>query len=405
VSTTTPEIPNDEAIPQMDLLLDTDAVTPVLERSLGRGASIEATQIRYLRYKEGRGVLVRYEVTIDGSSHGVVALAEAGADLAARASKPRNVELGRKVTDRTPAETPLAHDLEHDVLVQWTPLDIDLPAMAEPPERLRDLLEEAGVRTRVAGELPRLIHFKPGRRGVLRFGDHFLKMYAEDDKFERAVAGMRGAATLPIRSARLEATVPDLRLTVQSFVEGEPPEGPLEVAAEAGAFLAIMHAARFEDVRQTPPAHRLNAVGATASLLAGIVPSLAPRLGKLMQRLEESMPDEPLVLSHGDFHARQMLGLDGDYAVIDFDATCLAPAALDLATYVTTLVRGVEDIPDGVAALDILTDAYGRRPAGIPWYLTAVLIRRASIPFRVFRTGWPEQVEARVAAAEAALDL
>jgi aminoglycoside phosphotransferase (APT) family kinase protein len=117
------------------------------------------------------------------------------------------------------------------------------------------------------------------------------------------------------------------------------------------------------------------------------------------------MPDGPLVLSHGDFHARQMLGLDGDFGVIDFDASCQAPPALDLATYVTTLVRGVEDLPAGMATLDVLTDAYGRRPPGIPWYLTAVLIRRASIPFRVFRNGWPEQVEARVAAAEAALEL
>jgi thiamine kinase-like enzyme len=100
-----------------------------------------------------------------------------------------------------------------------------------------------------------------------------------------------------------------------------------------------------------------------------------------------------------------MLGLDGDFGVIDFDASCLAPAALDLATYVTTVVRGVEDLPTGMATLDVLTDAYGSRPPGISWYLAAVLIRRASIPFRVFRSGWPEQVEARVAAAEAALEL
>jgi aminoglycoside phosphotransferase (APT) family kinase protein len=117
------------------------------------------------------------------------------------------------------------------------------------------------------------------------------------------------------------------------------------------------------------------------------------------------MPDGPLVLSHGDFFARQMLGLNGDFAVIDFDASGWAPAALDLATYVTSVVRGVEDLPVGMATLDVLTDAYGSRPPGIPWYLAAVLIRRASIPFRVLRHDWPDQVEERVAAAEAALGL
>jgi hypothetical protein len=402
---TTTEIPHDDAIPQMQLLLDTDAMTAVLQRSLGSHTSISACEIRYLRYKQGRSVLVRYEVTIDGSPHGVVALADTEADFAARTREPQNLELVRKVDGRTPAVMPLAHDPEHDVLVQWTPVDVELPAMAEPPERLRELLEEAGVRTRVAGELPRLVHFKPGRRGVLRFGDHYLKIYAEDDKFERAVAGMSAAAALPVRSASCEATVPELRLTVQSFVEGEPPAGAREVASEAGAFLAVLHAAEFDGVRTTPPSHRLHAVAATASLLATIVPELEARLQTLLGRLEATMPDGPLVLSHGDFHARQMLGLDGDFGVIDFDASCLAPAALDLATYVTTVVRGVEDLPTGLATLDVLADAYGLRPPGIPWYLAAVLIRRASIPFRVFRQGWPEQVEARVAAAEAALEL
>jgi hypothetical protein len=39
----------------------------------------------------------------------------------------------------------------------------------------------------------------------------------------------------------------------------------------------------------------------------------------------------------------------------------------------------------------------------VPWYLTCVLLRRASIPFRVFRESWPEQVEERVRCAETAL--
>jgi len=400
----TPEIPRDDAIPQMRLLLDHEAIAPVLQRSLGSSSSIAAVEMKYLRYKQGKSMLVRYEVTIEGSPHGVVAFAQPEVDLGAQAAKPQNLELVRKVEGRTPAETPLAYDQEHDVLVQWTPLDIELPALAEPPERLLELLEQAGVKPRAAGELPRLVHFKPGRRGVLSFGDHYLKVYAEEDKFERAVTGMRAAAALPIRSARCEATVPELNLTVQSFVAGDPPAGAAEVAPEAGAFLAVLHAAEF-DVRLTPPAHRLHAVAATASLLASIVPDLQSRLQKLMARLESTMPDGPLVLSHGDFHARQMLGLNGDFGVIDFDASCWAPAALDLATYVTTVVRGVEDLPVGMTTLDVLTDAYGSRPPGIPWYLAAVLIRRASIPFRVFRKGWPEQVEARVAAAEAALGL
>ena len=100
---TTPEIPHDDAIPQLALLLDTEAVTPVLQRSLGAHASISACAIRYVRYKQGRSLLARYEFSIDGSPHGVVALAEPQADLAARASKPENLQLAQKVDGRTPA--------------------------------------------------------------------------------------------------------------------------------------------------------------------------------------------------------------------------------------------------------------------------------------------------------------
>ena len=376
----------------------------MLERSLGGARSIDSATIRYLRYKQGRSLLVRYEVLIDGVTHGVVALAEPGGQLAQRAERPANLELAAKVADRTPARAPLAYEEDPGILVQWTPLDLALPAMAEPPERLRQILEDAGVRTRVHGDLPQLVHFKPNRRAVLRYGDHFVKIYADDKAYERAVAGMLAANALPMRSARCDAAIPSLRLTAQSFVEGAPPAGPVEAAPAAGAFLAMLHGTPNDTVRVTPPSHRLASATASAQLLVSIEPRLEQRLLALLRRLEERMPDEPLVLSHGDFHARQMLELDGDYGVIDFDASCRAPAALDMATYISSLVRGLDDLSGGMAALDVLREAYGRQPPdGVPWYLTCVLLRRASIPFRVFRENWPEQVEARVRCAETAL--
>jgi hypothetical protein len=405
VSVTRPPVPVDDALLAMPRMLDVDAMAPILERSLGGARPIDSVTIRYLRFKQGRSLLVRYEVVVDGSAHGVVALAEPEGRLARKAALPANLELAAKAADRTPAAAPLAYEEDPGILVQWTPVDLALPAMAEPPARLRQILEDAGVRTRVQGELPQLVHFKPNRRAVLRYGEHFVKIYADDRAYERAVAGMLAADALPMRSARCDAAIPELRLTAQSFVEGASPAGPVEAAPAAGAFLAMLHGTPNETVRVTPPTHRLESATASARLLASIEPRLEPRLDALLRRLEERMPDEPLVLSHGDFHARQMLELDGDYGVIDFDASCRAPAALDMATYVSSLVRGLDDLPAGMAALDVLGAAYGRKPAGIPWYLTCVLLRRASIPFRVFRENWPEQVDERLRCAEAALAL
>ena len=209
------------------------------------------------------------------------------AHLERSAGKPANLELAAKAADRTPASTPLAYEDDLGILVQWTPVDLALPAMAEPPERLREILEDAGVRTRVQDALPQLVHFKPNRRAVLRYGEHFVKIYADDKAYERAVAGMLAADALPMRSARLDAAIPELRLTAQSFVEGAPPAGPVEAAPAAGAFLAMLHGTPNETVRVTPPSHRLDSAGASMRLLASIEPRLESRLEALRRRLEE----------------------------------------------------------------------------------------------------------------------
>ena len=287
MSVTRPPVPLDDALPAMPRMLDVDAMAPVLERSLGGAHSIDSVTIRYLRYKQGRSLLVRYEVGVAGATHGVVALAEPEAKLAQRAERPANVELAAKAADRTPARAPLAYEDDPGILVQWTPVDLALPAMAEPPQRLRQILEDAGVRTRVQGELPQLVHFKPNRRAVLRYGDHFVKIYADDRAYERAVAGMLAANALPMRSARCEAAIPELRLTAQSFVEGAPPAGPVEAAPAAGAFLAMLHGTPNDTVRVTPPSHRLESATASVRLLASIAPQLEQRLEALLRRLEE----------------------------------------------------------------------------------------------------------------------
>ncbi|MDX6580368.1 MAG: hypothetical protein QOJ47_1917 [Gaiellales bacterium] len=73
MSVTRPPVPLDDALPAMPRMLDVEHMVPVLERSLGGARSIDSITIRYLRYKQGRSLLVRYEVVVDGAAHGVVA--------------------------------------------------------------------------------------------------------------------------------------------------------------------------------------------------------------------------------------------------------------------------------------------------------------------------------------------
>jgi hypothetical protein len=396
------EMAPDPGLPQLPRLLDPDAMRPALGRSLGR--DVASTRIAYVSYAPQARVVVQYEVTANGDTHDAVVLADAKADLAAWAVAPDHLALATKVGRRSPAEQPLAYDPEIDALIHWLPLDLALPALAEPPERLRGLMEEAGVETGPADASPRLIGYKPRRRAVFRLERHFVKAYGKESLFARSVRNLRAAASLPFPTARCEAVIPELRLEVQSLLQGRQADAPEDIAAEAGDLLAKLHASGLEGLRIAPPSYWIENAGGSARVVASVVPRLEPRLGKLLRLLEARMPDAALVPCHVDFFARQIMELDGEYGLVDFDRMSEAPPALDLATYVSELIEG-PDLADAAGVLDALCDAYGSRPPGVPWYLTVVLLRRARTPFGHFLPDWPDEIERRVAAAEAALEL
>jgi Ser/Thr protein kinase RdoA (MazF antagonist) len=174
---------------------------------------------------------------------------------------------------------------------------------------------------------------------------------------------------------------------------------------DAGALLARLHASAPNGLPPFPPAAQLEAAAASARLVATIAPSLRPRLDRLLASLAASAPtDAPLVPSHGDFNARQLLVWSRGLAVTDFDEFCLAPAALDPATYAAYFVRGgAGDLDAALAALDDLMLGYGGRPPHLFWYLATMILRRAARPFRYFEPDWRLRVGQMVAAAEAAV--
>jgi hypothetical protein len=111
-----------------------------------------------------------------------------------------------------------------------------------------------------------------------------------------------------------------------------------------------------------------------------------------------------LVLSHGDFCARQLLLTAHGLALVDWDAMRQAPAALDPASYAAHLVAGdPHDLDSASGALDDLLRSYVDRPLGLSWYLATCILRHSRSPFRYFDERWPERVEGMVAAAEMAL--
>ena len=395
-------LPHDPVLPHMADVLDPDCMAEVLERSLGDRAGSLDVRVRYLRYKPQTNLVVHYDVGIDGRRHDATAMI-AGADLARRARKPQNVALARLVNGRSPADHPLFYDPGIGALVQWLPLDLSLPAFAEPPERLNRLLRAAGVRVDDGRAEPSLLAYKPRRRAVLHHGNHVLKYYCVPADYDASLAGlMMSSAASAVHTPRFEAALPDLLLTVQGHVEGRA-IAAADAAPEAGRALARLHSGSPDGLAAFPPAAQLAAAGASASLVAHIAPGLRPRVDALFASLEARMPKagEP-VPAHGDFNARQLLDCGDALVLTDFDAMAAASPALDLATYFSYLIRGgVADVEPALGTLASLLEGYGRRPPELSWYLATMVLRRAPRPFRYQDADWPAGVEAMVAAAEA----
>ncbi len=401
---TVESLPSDPAFPQMSRLLDVEAMAPVLSAMVGDGVTLDVVRLEYLRYRPGKRLVACFAIDAPEGGHQVMAVAEPGADLAARAREPRNLRLARRVSSRGKVATPLGYDGELDVLIQWSPVDIEIPALALPIEMLREELVLAGVELGT-DEVPTLLKHKPQNRVVMRLDRTFLKIYASASAFAAAVHGIHKAAGAPVTTSRCEGIVPGLRIVAQSAVSGRPPEDDAALAPRAGALLRRLHAAGIGGLPLERPAAVLEDVRGDVELLATLVPSLADRLAPLLRRLESELPDEPLVACHGGFRRSQLLADGGEIAVIDFDGFCRAPAASDLASFTAALVEGPDDLEGAAVTLDALLGGYGARPGGIPWYLSTSLLKRARRPFTRLENAWPEAIAARVRAAELALEV
>jgi ATP-binding cassette subfamily B protein len=412
-------VPVEPALPTLPVLLVAEAIAPFLHRSLEPGAPFPDVQIRSLRYKPRTNIVVRYEVGLDGRAYDAIAMVAANRSLARRATQPENLALARLVDGRSPAPMPLRYEPEIDALIQWFPLDVDLPTLAEPPTRLLGELDAAGLSIRTVDGDPAQLAYKPRRQAVLGIGDYVLKLYAEQEPFDRAAAGLRAAGGLgSVRAPAFEGALPARLVTVQRRLTGSPFPRPDAAAREAGELLRELHgawapvaapeAAREAGLGAAVPSEQLAAAAAWARVVAALLPALGRRLETLLRELEEAVPwIDRLVLSHGDFNARQLLATrDDGLAIIDWDSARLAPAALDPATYAAHVVSGGPgDLDEATDVLEELLEGYGQRPPGLSWYLATSIVRRTPEPFRYLDEQWPERIEGMVAASEAALRL
>jgi ABC-type multidrug transport system ATPase subunit len=397
--------PSDPGLPRLAELLDPDVMADVLARSLDAEAPEPIVRTHHVGYRPGERLVVHYDVDLDGRSHGAVAMIARGDELSRWVLEPRNRAMAVQVNGRSPAAMPLAYEEELGALIQWLPLDLSLPPLAQRPTELRRHLRAAGLDLSTSGWEGEFLDYRPGRRAVLKVDDYVVKMYAREPQFARAAGGLQAARQWAVRTPRLLAALDEQHVTAQRFLEGTPPADRAAIALAAGDMLASLHRAEPDGLTARTTADQLAAAAAAAELVSQISPELAGRLERLLAELEAANPDAgPGVASHGDFHARQFLECDDGLVLVDLDRACVAPAALDASWFAAHVVNeGRPDLEAARSTLDALMGTYGARPPALSWYLATAILRRSAAPFHALHEQWPDRVASLVDAAADAL--
>jgi hypothetical protein len=389
--------PDDPDLPGFPRLLDVRVVTPILARAL-RSPVPPRVRVRSVRYKAGKNAVVDYDVgTAAGWLEAVMYATSAPGKLMAKAARPA-----------TPS--PLSFEPEVGALLQWLPFDFRLEGLAMSGVELSRSLAAAGLEVGEGTE-PEIRRYWARRRAVLGFGEHVIKLYRDPLDFAAAEQGLRAATGLAgVGTAPFEAVLPALRATVQRRIEGSTPRlGPAD-GQPAGDLLARLHRASVPAPIPTSGTGDLLAKAANrARFVARLVPSLEADLDSLLTELEARRPwGLPLVPSHGNFHAGQLLETETGLFMIDVDRLCLSHPAYDLASYASHVAFGRTGTPDELevveTALAAALEGYGPPPDALGWFLAACLLRRAAVPFRYFDERWPHAAAALVRSAGRALD-
>ena len=421
-------VPEDPALPQLALALDSRRMTPLLEELHGKGAAA-SWRVRYVRYKPVTNCIVLYEA-ITAAETPVWAYAK----LFAQDRAPRPSDEHRLST----------YLPELRMALSAFPRDLQMPALrlAMAPEgssrilrRVVPKFERDRFRSHWGAWEP--LRYKPERRCVMK-GSHLTAGGDVARHYARFYAGPEGAATANWhrhfssldRDAAAEVRTPALigyseefRVLLIEELSGRPLRlffdgtgGPCEdaIARTAKALTAWHRLPAPAGLPGTPPVAEQADISARA--IAALLPEAAQLCVELAQALARTAPpavEQPSLL-HGDFYYDQVLIRDGEVAgVLDLDELCAGDPLHDVAVFCAHLRElEVREISAGRAEWisSLFTSAYeaatggGLSRRGLAWRLGAALLTLATSSFRRFDQDWPRQVHNLLQQAAAAVD-
>lgn len=396
VAATADLIARDPALP-LATLLDDDHLSAWLSDHLGR--SVRARR-RYLRYKQGSGCVVLASLGTED-----VVVSGVGGD-----GRPK---LAKALLRAEPSEV-VAADLDAGLLALRPAADRHLRGLGlllrTPATTLRRL---SGRTQGLHGVEITPLAYKPHRRWVGRVdlaGERpvVVRAYRDGhaDRHLAVLTRLQGSGLPVPQLLRRRGDLAMLRWVPGSALDDlvhdtGPDPGAL---VHVGSALARLHAHL-----AAAPRFQVERVTARASTAVGqLLPDVEGATVALGRELAQPCGSPP-VLAHGDFSLDQVvLGEDGPQ-LLDLDRATTAPAALDLAGAVASLLA--DPARDHLAGpvLDALLAGYGRHAApphveDLAAATSVALLSRATEPFRLGHPTWATEMVRLLELAESVLD-
>ena len=378
------DIPMDVQLPQLSMILDTEAMRKTLWNGMFESTSvrdrflIRQCDIIQVRYKPTSSCMISYRLDVEN-----VETRESGEQILCGRAFPNGRSLPQWEKASTQALVqprfgkPLIHLPEVEMVLWSFPNDRKihtLPASSHaalstssiPPNWV---LAHVGTGWQVADTKSRVMHYVGEHTCTVQTS--FELIHSSQDTrqtltiFGKTYYNEEGAQTDLVmrqlwdseaqRSGRLGVARPlryDTRLKTlwQEGIQGTTLENhsietpaSIPLLQKAAHTIATFHATPLSNIPQITMAEQLSKLESIASVLMQCRPTCRPILVPLQDRLIEQakiIPLGPTATLHGDLHMKNLFLTQDRIALIDLDNVCEGHPGLDLGSFVAGLLTG-----------------------------------------------------------------
>jgi len=375
------QIPHDPYFPQLPLLCDKQSMKDLFEQQMRHGnllnqpACIQSLQIRHIRYKPGRYVMVLY---------GLIFQQQPGQTDYPKTWYVRAFQRGKSQSDFQKVQACLTQKRQSDSFIVHFP-EIESIAWGFPYDRkiktLPQALDQQRLRSQVIPSLlgpqrmaewdlvdlvSKIIHYVPEHTCTMRVTqylrhrsmEHFTVLSAFGKTFAtgKGLDSYRTLQQLWDSQARQLGTLvipeplafeAETNTLWQSGLKGTPLSNfPLSDPRmggwmeKAGTTLATLHGTRLRDLPSHPVSDILTWLDDAIGILVSLRPACKEPLNQLVAILKQQaayLRSHPPVTLHGDPHRKNLFLQDKTVALIDLDSLTTGPPLYDVGSCLASL--------------------------------------------------------------------